>query len=116
MELFDHIFVSHFLVTGTRPTEVTTVTAVGGIPSIDDNPNARIGELAQIMPRWSRRSTSRRSLRDTSASCHASRALREGWAGRLASGSERSAVSTRLKHLDLTSDSRVCFSSPDTDV
>ncbi len=44
MELIDHIFVSHLLVTGTRMTDVTTVTAVGGIPSIDDNPNDRIGE------------------------------------------------------------------------
>ena len=44
MELIDHIFVSHFLVTGTRTAEVTTVTAEGGIPSIDDNPNDRIGE------------------------------------------------------------------------
>jgi hypothetical protein len=44
MELIDHIFVSHFLVTGTRTTEVTTVTAEAGIPSIDDNPNDRIGE------------------------------------------------------------------------
>ena len=44
MELIDHIFVSHFLVTGTRTTEVTTVTAEPGMPSIDDNPNDRIGE------------------------------------------------------------------------
>jgi hypothetical protein len=44
MELIDHIFVSHFLVTGTRITEVTTVTAEEGMPSIDDNPNDRIGE------------------------------------------------------------------------
>ena len=44
LELIDHIFVSHFLVTGTRITEVTTVTAEAGIPSIDDNPNERIGE------------------------------------------------------------------------
>ena len=44
MELIDHIFVSHFLVTGTRTVEVTTVTAPQGMPSIDDDPNARIGE------------------------------------------------------------------------
>jgi predicted extracellular nuclease len=44
MELIDHIFVSHFLVTDTRITEVTTVTAEQGMPSIDDNPNARIGK------------------------------------------------------------------------
>ena len=44
MELIDHIFVSHFLVTGTRTAEVTTVTAEPGMPSIDDNPNDRIGE------------------------------------------------------------------------
>jgi endonuclease/exonuclease/phosphatase family metal-dependent hydrolase len=44
MELIDHIFVSHFLVSGTRIVEVTTVTAAQGMPSIDDNPNERIGE------------------------------------------------------------------------
>jgi hypothetical protein len=44
MELIDHILVSHFLVTGTRITEVTSVTAEEGMPSIDDNPNDRIGE------------------------------------------------------------------------
>jgi hypothetical protein len=44
MELIDHIFVSQLLVTGTRITEVTTVTAAEGMPSIDDNPNERIGE------------------------------------------------------------------------
>ena len=43
-ELIDHLFVSHFLVTGTRTVEVTTVTAPQGMPSIDDDPNARIGE------------------------------------------------------------------------
>ena len=44
LELIDHVFVSHFLVTGTRTTEVTTVTAPQGMPSIDDDPNARIGK------------------------------------------------------------------------
>ena len=44
MELIDHIFVSHFLVTGTRTTDVTTVTAPQGMPSIEDDPNARIGK------------------------------------------------------------------------
>ena len=44
MELIDHIFVSHYLVTDTRITEVTTVTAEAGMPSIDDDPNERIGE------------------------------------------------------------------------
>jgi Endonuclease/Exonuclease/phosphatase family len=44
MELIDHIFVSHFLVTGTRTTDVTTVVARPGMPSIEDNPNARRGE------------------------------------------------------------------------
>ena len=44
MELIDHIFVSHFLVTGTRTVEVTTVTAPQGMPSIEDDPNARIGK------------------------------------------------------------------------
>jgi endonuclease/exonuclease/phosphatase family metal-dependent hydrolase len=44
MELIDHIFVSHFLVSDTRITEVTTVTAPQGMPSVDDNPNERIGE------------------------------------------------------------------------
>lgn len=44
MELIDHIFVSHFLITGTRTVEVTTVTAAQGMPSIEDDPNARIGK------------------------------------------------------------------------
>jgi endonuclease/exonuclease/phosphatase family metal-dependent hydrolase len=44
MELIDHIFVSHFLITDTRTTDVETVVAAPGMPSIDDNPNARIGE------------------------------------------------------------------------
>jgi len=44
LELIDHIFVSHFLVTGTRTVDVTTVTAPQGMPSIDDDPNARIGK------------------------------------------------------------------------
>ncbi len=44
LELIDHIFVSHYLVTGTRITEVTTVAAEPGMPSIDDNPIDRIGE------------------------------------------------------------------------
>jgi predicted extracellular nuclease len=43
-ELLDHIFVSHFLVSGIRIVEVTTVTAETGMPSIEDNPDARIGE------------------------------------------------------------------------
>ena len=41
MELIDHIFVSRYLVTGTRTTDVTTVVAAPGMPSIEDNPNAR---------------------------------------------------------------------------
>ena len=44
MELIDHIFVSNFLVTGTRVLEVTTVTAAAGMPSIEDDPNARQGK------------------------------------------------------------------------
>jgi predicted extracellular nuclease len=43
LELIDHIFVSHFLVTNARTTEVTTVPAEGALPSIEDNPNARQG-------------------------------------------------------------------------
>jgi endonuclease/exonuclease/phosphatase family metal-dependent hydrolase len=43
MELIDHIFVSHFLVSGTRTTDATTVVAPPGMPSIEDNPNARQG-------------------------------------------------------------------------
>jgi hypothetical protein len=37
-------FVSHFLVTETRTTDVTTVVAAPGMPSIEDNPTARVGE------------------------------------------------------------------------
>lgn len=33
MELIDHIFVSRYLVTGTRTTDVTTVVAAPGMPS-----------------------------------------------------------------------------------
>ena len=44
MELIDHIFVSNFLVTGTRITDVTTVTAAAGMPSIEDDPDARQGK------------------------------------------------------------------------
>ena len=44
MELIDHIFVSHFLVSGTRTTDVTTVVAAPGMPSIEDNPNERQGQ------------------------------------------------------------------------
>lgn len=44
MELIDHIFASNFLVTGTRTTDVTTVVAAPGMPSIEDDPNARQGE------------------------------------------------------------------------
>ena len=44
MELIDHVFVSHFLVTGTRTVEVTTITAPQGMPSIDDDPKERIGK------------------------------------------------------------------------
>jgi predicted extracellular nuclease len=44
MELIDHVFVSHFLVTETRTTDVTTVVAAPGMPSIEDNPAARVGE------------------------------------------------------------------------
>jgi hypothetical protein len=43
-ELIEHIFVSHFLVSGTRITDVTTFAAEERMPSIDDNPNDRIGE------------------------------------------------------------------------
>ena len=42
MELIDHVFVSHFLVTGTRTLEDTTVTAPQGMPSIEADPNLRI--------------------------------------------------------------------------
>jgi hypothetical protein len=44
MELIDHIFVSHFLVTGTHTADVTTVVAEPGMPSITDDPNERVGE------------------------------------------------------------------------
>jgi len=44
MELIDHIFVSNFLVTGTRISDVTTVTAAAGMPSIEDDPDARQGK------------------------------------------------------------------------
>jgi endonuclease/exonuclease/phosphatase family metal-dependent hydrolase len=44
MEVIDHIFVSHFLVTETRTTDVTTVVAPPGMPSIEDNPAARQGK------------------------------------------------------------------------
>ncbi len=44
MEVIDHIFVSHFLVTETRTTNVTTVVALPGMPSIEDDPNARQGK------------------------------------------------------------------------
>jgi endonuclease/exonuclease/phosphatase family metal-dependent hydrolase len=44
MEVIDHIFVSHFLVTETRTTDVTTVVAQPGMPSIEDNPAARQGK------------------------------------------------------------------------
>ncbi len=44
MELIDHIFASHFLVSGTHTTDVTTVVAAPGMPSIDDDPTARQGE------------------------------------------------------------------------
>jgi endonuclease/exonuclease/phosphatase family metal-dependent hydrolase len=43
-ELIDHIFVSHFLASGGRTTEITTRMAEGLLPSIEDNPNARRGE------------------------------------------------------------------------
>lgn len=43
MELIDHIFVSHYLVTGTHTTDVTTVAAAPGIPSVEDNPNEQKG-------------------------------------------------------------------------
>ena len=42
-ELLDHVFVSHFVVDG-RITEVTTVAAEPGMPSIDDYPDTRVGE------------------------------------------------------------------------
>ena len=64
MELIDHIFVSHFLVTGTRIGEVTTVTAPQRMPSIDDDPNARVGkpgsDHAALPPRSARRNTAGR--------------------------------------------------------
>jgi endonuclease/exonuclease/phosphatase family metal-dependent hydrolase len=41
-ELIDHIFVSHVL--AGRTTAVTTATAEGALPSIEDNPNARRGK------------------------------------------------------------------------
>lgn len=44
MELIGHIFVSNFLVTGTGVTDVTTVNAAAGMPSIEDDPNARHGK------------------------------------------------------------------------
>ena len=44
MELIDHIFVSHCLVTDTHTTDVTTVAAAPGTPSIDDNPNQQKGK------------------------------------------------------------------------
>jgi endonuclease/exonuclease/phosphatase family metal-dependent hydrolase len=43
-ELIDHVFVSHFLTTGGRTTAVSTVMAVGALPSIADDPTARRGE------------------------------------------------------------------------
>ena len=45
MELIDHIFVSHYLVPGTRTTDVTTIAAAPGIPSIEDNPDEQKGRL-----------------------------------------------------------------------
>ena len=39
-----YIFVSHLLVTGTRTIEDTTVTAPQDMPSIEADPNARIGK------------------------------------------------------------------------
>ena len=44
MELIDHVFVSNYLATGTHIADVTTVTAEAGIPSIEDDPNARKGK------------------------------------------------------------------------
>jgi endonuclease/exonuclease/phosphatase family metal-dependent hydrolase len=44
MELIDHIFASNFLVMGTRTTDVTTVVAEPGMPSIEDDPTVRQGE------------------------------------------------------------------------
>jgi endonuclease/exonuclease/phosphatase family metal-dependent hydrolase len=44
MELIDHLFVSHFLASDTRLTDVTTVTAAAGIPSIEDDPLERVRE------------------------------------------------------------------------
>jgi hypothetical protein len=40
-ELIVHIFVSHFL--AGRTTAITTASAEGALPSIEDNPNARRG-------------------------------------------------------------------------
>jgi hypothetical protein len=48
MELIDHVFVSNYLVTGTRITDVTTVTAEAGMPLIEDDPNARKESRDQI--------------------------------------------------------------------
>ena len=41
-ELIDHVFVSHLL--AGRTSAVTTATAEGALPSIEDNPNARRGK------------------------------------------------------------------------
>jgi endonuclease/exonuclease/phosphatase family protein len=59
LELIDHVFVSHFLVTGTHTVEVTTVTAPQGMPSIEDAPTP--GSASQVLttPPSSPRSTSR---------------------------------------------------------
>ena len=38
----NHIFVSNYL--GTGITDITTVTAAPGMPSIEDDPNARQGK------------------------------------------------------------------------
>jgi hypothetical protein len=43
-ELVDHIFITHFLASGDRTTEVTTRMAEGVLPSIEDNPNTRRGK------------------------------------------------------------------------
>jgi len=44
MELIDHIFASNLLVSGTGVTDVITVSAAAGMPSIEDDPNARQGK------------------------------------------------------------------------
>ena len=73
MELIDHIFVSHYLVPGTRTTDVTTIAAAPGIPSIEDDPDATEGQ-ARLRPR--RRGRDLRLLRRCRSLDHSSSAAR----------------------------------------